>query len=145
MSVRSASRGSPAARSIRLALRTSSIVATSSASFTRCVLRCFGRRCLSSALRLAAISVMPFIVRFQDPPRADALNHTPIRYVNNVLSELMDGKPPHYLQCTPVRRDTVIVVKFLFLFAIRPVESAALSEVGRFGQLTFADIDMISS
>src|SRR3954453_22180498 len=92
MSVRSASRGSPAARSIRLALRTSSIVATSSASFTRCVLRCFGRRCLSSALRLAAISVMPFIVRFQDPPRADALNHTPIRYVNNVLSELMDGK-----------------------------------------------------
>src|SRR4051812_25735089 len=92
MSVRSASRGSPAARSIRLALRTSSIVATSSASFTRCVLRCFGRRCLSSALRLAAISVMPFIVRFQDPPRADALNHIPIRYVNNVLSELMDGK-----------------------------------------------------
>src|SRR3954451_8467669 len=92
MSVRSASRGSPAARSIRLALRTSSIVATSSASFTRCVLRCFGRRCLSSALRLAAISVMPFIVRFQDPPRADALNHTPIRYVNNVLSELMVGK-----------------------------------------------------
>src|SRR4051795_4958942 len=92
MSVRSASRGSPAARSIRLALRTSSIVATRSASFTRCVLRCFGRRCLSSALRLAAISVMPFIVRFQDPPRADALNHTPIRYVNNVLSELMDGK-----------------------------------------------------
>src|SRR4051812_19191441 len=90
--VRSASRGSPAARSIRLALRTSSIVATSSASFTRCVLRCFGRRCLSSALRLAAISVMPFIVRFQDPPRADALNHIPIRYVNNVLSELMDGK-----------------------------------------------------
>src|SRR5215217_6943292 len=90
--VRSASRGSPAARSIRLALRTSSIVATSSASFTRCVLRCFGRRCLSSALRLAAISVMPFIVRFQDPPRADALNHTPIHYVNNVLAELMDGK-----------------------------------------------------
>jgi hypothetical protein len=35
---------------------------------------------------------MPFIVRSQDPPRADALNHTPIRYVNNVLSELMDGK-----------------------------------------------------
>jgi hypothetical protein len=35
---------------------------------------------------------MPFIVRSQDPPRADALNHAPIRYVNNVLSELMDGK-----------------------------------------------------
>ena len=85
--VRSASRGNPVHQ-----VRTSSIVATSSASFTRCVLRCFGRRCLSSALRLAAISVMPFIVRFQDPPRADALNHTPIRYVNNVLSELMDGK-----------------------------------------------------
>src|SRR4051812_45165649 len=55
--VRSACRGSPAARSIRLALRTSSIVATSSASFVRWVLRWFGRRRLSSELMLSAISV----------------------------------------------------------------------------------------
>src|SRR4051812_10726325 len=50
--VRSHSRGSPAASSIRLALRTSSIVATRSASFVRWVLRWFGSRRLSSVLRL---------------------------------------------------------------------------------------------
>src|SRR4051812_9665169 len=92
MSVRSHSRGSPAASSIRLALRTSSIVATRSASFVRWVLRWFGSRRLSSALRLSAISVMPFMMRFQGPPRAEALNHTPIRQVNNLLAELIDGK-----------------------------------------------------
>src|SRR3954466_15578970 len=96
MSVRSASRGSPAARSIRLALRTSSIVATSSASFVRWVLRWFGSRRLSSALRLSAISVMPFMRRFQGPPPAEALNHTPIRQVNNLLAELIDGKAVYF-------------------------------------------------
>src|SRR3954453_21847603 len=92
MSVRSHSRGSPAASSIRLALRTSSIVATRSASFVRWVLRWFGSRRLSSVLRLSAISVMPFMMRFQGPPRAEALNHTPIHQVNNLLAELIDGK-----------------------------------------------------
>src|SRR3954447_15156835 len=91
--VRSDSRGSPAASSIRLALRTSSIVATRSASFVR--LRWFGSRRLSSALRLSAISVMPFMMRFQGPPPAEALNHTPIRQVNNLLAKLIDGKPHH--------------------------------------------------
>src|SRR3954470_142016 len=90
--VRSHSRGSPAASSIRLALRTSSIVATRSASFVRWVLRWFGSRRLSSVLRLSAISVMPFMMRFQGPPRAEALNHTPIHQVNNLLAELIDGK-----------------------------------------------------
>src|SRR3954468_6620058 len=92
MSVRSHSRGSPAASSIRLALRTSSIVATRSASFVRWVLRWFGSRRLSSVLRLSAISVMPFMMRFQGPPRAEALNHTPIHQVNNLLADLIDGK-----------------------------------------------------
>src|SRR3954465_7369031 len=92
MSVRSASRGTPAARSIRLALRTSSIVATSSASFVRWVLRWFGRRRLSSELMLSAISVMPFMRRFQGPPRAKALNHKPTPHVNSLPSELIDGK-----------------------------------------------------
>src|SRR5919107_1882842 len=92
MSVRSASRGSPAARSIRLALRTSSIVATSSASFVRWVLRWFGRRRLSSELMLSAISVMPFMRRFQGPPRAKALNHKPTPHVNSLPAELIDGK-----------------------------------------------------
>src|SRR3954452_25104083 len=92
MTVRSHSRGSPAANSIRLALRTSSIVATRSASFVRWVFRWFGSRRLSSVLRLSAISVMPFMMRFQGPPRAEALNHTPIHQVNNLLAELIDGK-----------------------------------------------------
>src|SRR3954447_8127546 len=92
MSVRSASRGSPAAKSIRLALRTSSIVATRSASFVRWVLRCFGRRCLSSELTLSAISVMPFIMCFQGPPGLEPLNHTPLPHVNSLASKLMDGK-----------------------------------------------------
>src|SRR3954470_4955217 len=92
MSVRSASRGSPAARSIRLALRTSSIVATSSASFVRWVLRWFGSRRLSSELMLSAISVMPFMRRFQGPPRAKALNHKPTPHLNSLPAELMDGK-----------------------------------------------------
>src|SRR3954451_24893601 len=90
--VRSASRGSPAAKSIRLALRTSSIVATRRASFVRWVLRCFGRRRLSSSPKLPAISVMPSMMRFQVPPRADSLNHKPIRHVNNLLLILIDGK-----------------------------------------------------
>src|SRR3954447_23539853 len=92
MSVRSASRGSPAAKSIRLALRTSSIVATRKASFVRWVLRCFGRRRLSSSPKLPAISLMPSMMRFQVPPRADSLNHTPTRHVNNLLLKLIDGK-----------------------------------------------------
>src|SRR3954451_1457034 len=93
MSARSASRGSPAARSIRLALRTSSIVAISSASFVRWVLRWFGSRRLSSELMLSAISVMPFMRRFQGPPRAKALNHKPTPHVNSLPAELIDGKP----------------------------------------------------
>src|SRR3954471_12295460 len=97
--VRSASRGSPAAKSIRLALRTSSIVETRSASFVRWVLRCFGRRRLSSDLRLSAISVMPVMMRFQVPSRAQSLNHNPVpqnhkpvTQVNSLPSKLMDGK-----------------------------------------------------
>src|SRR3954453_7106301 len=92
MSVRSASRGSPAAKSIRLALRTSSIVATRRASFVRWVLRCFGRGRLSSSPKLPAISLRPSMMRFQVPPRADSLNHKPIRHVNNLLLKLIDGK-----------------------------------------------------
>src|SRR3954447_12933773 len=92
MSVRSASRGSPAAKSIRLALRTSSIVETRSASFVRWVLRCFGRRCLSSEPTLSAIFLMPFIMCFQGPPGVEPLNHTPLPHVNSLASKLMDGK-----------------------------------------------------
>src|SRR3954464_8775630 len=109
MSVRSASRGSPAARSIRLALRTSSIVATSSASFVRWVLRWFGSRRLSSELMLSAISVMPFMRRFQGPPRAKALNHKPTPHLNSLPAELIDGKAErlHLQQELPLGRSGI--------------------------------------
>jgi hypothetical protein len=32
------------------------------------------------------------MMRFQVPPRAESLNHTPIRHVNNLLIKLIDGK-----------------------------------------------------
>src|SRR4051794_10876205 len=83
MSVRSASSGSAAARSIRLALRASSIVATSSDSLPRCVLRCSGRSCSSSALILSARHSIPVIARVLAPPKAQPLNHTPLHHVNN--------------------------------------------------------------
>ena len=53
LSIRSAARGNTAASSIRLALRASSIVATSSARFSRCVLRYPYKRCRSVDARTA--------------------------------------------------------------------------------------------
>ena len=41
---------------------------------------------------LSAISLMPFMMRFQGPPRAEPLNHTPIPHVNNLPAKLIDGK-----------------------------------------------------
>jgi hypothetical protein len=32
------------------------------------------------------------MMRFQSPPRADSLNHTPVPHVNNLPSELIGGK-----------------------------------------------------
>src|SRR3954447_14219686 len=92
MSVRSAGRGSPAARSIRFVLRTSSIVATSSANFSRCVLGWPGRRCFRSALILSAIWVIPSIAHVQGPLKADSLNHTLIPLVNTHLGRLIGGQ-----------------------------------------------------
>ena len=85
--VRSAARGNPAAKSIRFALRTSSIVATSSANFSRCVLRWLGSRRLRSALMLSAIRVMPSTTHVLGPLKAKSLNHTPTPAVNPDLSE----------------------------------------------------------
>src|SRR3954463_7468456 len=90
MSVRSAARGNPAAKSIRFALRTSSIVATSSANFSRCVLRWLGSRRLRSALMLSAIRVRPSTTQVLGPLKAKSLNQTPTPAVNPDLSEI-DG------------------------------------------------------
>src|SRR3954463_13467097 len=87
MSVRSAARGNPAAKSIRFALRTASIVATSSANFSRCVLRWLGSRRLRSALMLSAIRVMPSKTQVLGPLKVKSLNHTPTPAVNPDLSE----------------------------------------------------------
>src|SRR4051812_24977383 len=87
MSVRSAARGNPAAKSIRFALRTSSIVATSSANFSRCVLRWLGSRRLRSALTLSAIRVRPSTTQVLGPLKAKSFNHTPTPAVNPDLSE----------------------------------------------------------
>src|SRR4051795_12239845 len=111
--VRSASRGSPAASSIRLALRTSSIVATRRASFVRWVLRCFGRRRLSSAPKPSAISLMPSIMRFQEPPKAESLNHTSIPHVNNLPAELIGGKRDASLYETDVLEHPVDLLLIL--------------------------------
>src|SRR3954453_11187276 len=60
MSGRSAARGSEAARSIRLALRTSSIVAVSSAKPSRCALCCRGRHPLMfSPIAAATVAIPP--------------------------------------------------------------------------------------
>src|SRR6059058_3038400 len=60
MSSRPAARGSEAARSIRLALRTSSMVAVSSASPSRCFLFWPGRRArIASLIVLATVAITP--------------------------------------------------------------------------------------
>src|SRR6185503_16253968 len=59
MSQRSDSRGSPAAISTRLALRTCSMVATRTANLSRCVLRCRGSRRANSALIPSAQTAIP--------------------------------------------------------------------------------------
>src|SRR4051794_18255250 len=59
MSIRPGSRGRAAASAIRLALRSLSMVATRSARFSRCVLRCQGSRSPSTALMLRAACSIP--------------------------------------------------------------------------------------
>src|ERR1051325_10580032 len=59
ISQRSDARGSPAAISTRLALRTCSMVATRTANLSRCVLRCRGSRWANSALIPSAQTAIP--------------------------------------------------------------------------------------
>src|SRR3954465_7442336 len=59
MSIRPGCRGRAAASDIRLALRSLSMVATRSARFSRCVLRCQGSRSPSTALMLRAACSIP--------------------------------------------------------------------------------------
>src|SRR3954447_15509347 len=111
MSVRSAGRGSAAARSIRLALRSLSIVATKSANFLRCVLRCRGSRRPSSASIPTASRAIPLMLHARQVdhgPRAarplDGVNETDgwqgVRVVEYRLEGVAEAEPLYRLVTT---------------------------------------------
>src|SRR6478672_3267594 len=89
MSSRSAARGREAARSIRLALRTSSIVAVSSASPSRCFLFWPGRRArIASPIVLATVAIPP-----TTPPHLLPIRrHAPRRRLERAAQETMGGE-----------------------------------------------------
>src|SRR3954447_2221644 len=125
MSVRSAARGNPAAKSIRFALRTSSIVATSSANFSRCVLRWLGSRRLRSALMLSAIRVMPSTIQVLGPLKAKSLNHTPTPAVNPDLPETDGWQVAH-------------LYNFWYVWGFLPV--MAISSLGKWVNAMYSNI-----
>src|SRR3954452_14980883 len=90
MSSRPADRGSEAARSIRLALRTSSMVAVSSASPSRCFLFWPGRRArIASLIVLATVAIPPTTQPHPLPIRP----HAPRRRLGCAAQETMGGEP----------------------------------------------------
>src|SRR3954454_24091244 len=89
MSSRPAARGSEAARSIRLALRTSSMVAVSSASPSRCFLFWPGRRArIASLIVLATVAIPPTTQPHPLPIRP----HAPRRRLGCAAQETMGGE-----------------------------------------------------
>src|SRR5881398_4091660 len=91
MSSRPAARGSEAARSIRLALRTSSMVAVSSASPSRCFLFWPGRRArIASLIVLATVAIPPTT----QPPPLPIRPHAPRRRLGCAAQETMGGEGP---------------------------------------------------
>src|SRR3954471_18125949 len=102
MSVRSAGRGSAAARSIRLALRSLSTVATKSASLPRRVLRWRGSRRRNSASIPAAITPIPLIA----PPSPAHRRAASTTFLLEPQPKLMNGKG---LAPEPVDEPVVVV------------------------------------
>src|SRR3954447_24557830 len=89
MSSRSAGRGSEAARSIRVALRTSSMVAVSSASPSRCFLFWPGRRArIASPIVLATVAIPPTTQPHPLPIR----RHASRRRLGCAAQETMGGE-----------------------------------------------------
>src|SRR4051812_41920094 len=93
ISQRSDARGSPAATSTRLALRTCSMVATRTANLSRCVLRCRGSRWANSALIPSAQTAIP-LTCVTAPSHAGnhtgSVHHTQLQPVN-LSSRKTDG------------------------------------------------------
>src|SRR3954451_24696630 len=85
LSQRSDARGSPAAISTRLALRTCSMVATRTANLSRCVLRCRGSRWANSALIPSAQTAIPLTcvtARSHAGNHTRSVHHTQLQPVN---------------------------------------------------------------
>src|SRR3954451_1386811 len=113
MSKRAAARGTAAASSIRLTLRTSNAVATSNASPSRCFLFCEGSRAARSARTAAATVSIPPIPKA--PPKRRSLRpHQPFR----PQEFLMGGKVQHLSRGAFERaRHEVGLVVALFVIA----------------------------
>src|SRR5215203_4799086 len=93
MSNRSAARGRAAASSIRLTLRTSNAVATSSASPSRCFLFCDGSRAARSARTAAATVSTPPIPKA--PPNQRRSPPTTSTFQAARVSDGWQGGDPH--------------------------------------------------
>src|SRR3954447_14995090 len=122
MSVRSAGRGRAAAKSIRLALRSPSIVATSRASLPRWVFRCRGsRRASSASIPTASRSIPPIPIPAQ--PITGRGQHA--RSIPS--TKLMDGKIKQ-AKALGISRGSVY-------YRPRPVSAAALAVMRRMDEL----------
>src|SRR5246500_3102977 len=74
------------------------MVATRTASLSRCVLRCFGSRFASSALMPSVQTTIPFtwaMARSHVRANTESLHHTQLRPVNSSSQKLMDGEQGH--------------------------------------------------
>src|SRR4051812_30907398 len=126
MSKRSAARGTAAASSIRLTLRTSNAVATSNASPSRCFLFCDGSRAARSARTAAATVSIPPIPKAPPNQRGGLQPHQASR-----AQQIMRGR-----EGAPLRNE-----KPLPRHAIGRGEIHLLGAIGRDRQLGREEID----
>jgi len=70
------------------------------------------------------------MMRFQGPPRAEALNHTPIHQVNNLLAELIDGKP---IMSTSENKIEIVTLKYLLNLRVEAYRISVINQVNNTG------------
>src|SRR3954466_4620264 len=127
MSKRSAARGTAAARSIRVTLRTSNPAATSNASPSRCLLFCDGSRAARSAGTAAATVSIPPIPKA--PPKRRSLRpHQPFR-----PQEFLMGGKGGALTAGVFTNDQAHAIEFLQAREAKLPDSARLCS-GRCGE-----------